>query len=93
MEYNDKHKRILNYISKLELPFIKTGFNIIHTMNFEVSKKQVDINTWFQMERNELIDFLKSRSANQEVEISSIDRKLLNAEIKLEESFYVHFLK
>lgn len=86
--YNQKEKEILSYLSKQDLSIKKVdSYSITKFINLQFSKIKID-DTWFEMNRAELIEFLKKR--NNE-DFSILDKELRNANIGFDEHFYVNF--
>ena len=87
-----KHQNILSYISKLQLPLKKRNNELyVAYFDFQVSLIQKELDSWFEMTKNELLDFLKSRSVDKEVDEALVNKKLHDAGITSEDTFYVHF--
>lgn len=91
MEYSEKQKRILRYIAELDLSKNTSGFNITYFIDFDISRISPNQETWFEMTKNELIDFLNSRHPNKEIDQNLINKKLHDAGINENEKFFIQF--
>lgn len=91
MEYSDKQKRIIKYIAGLDLQKNASGFSVTYFLNFDINRIAPNQETWFEMDKNELVDFLSSRHPNKEIDQNLINQKLHDAGISENESFFIHF--
>mgnify|MGYP003500905762 CR=1 FL=1 len=86
--YTKKEKEILSYLSKQNFPIRKDGnYSVTKFLNLQFSKTKKD-ETWFEINRSELVDFLKKRNNN---DFSLLDKNLIDAGINSSEVFYVSF--
>ncbi|MGH2664840.1 hypothetical protein [Flavobacterium sp.] len=87
--YSLKEKEILNYLSKqvLSRKNNNTIYSVTEHFSLKFSKIKVD-ETWFEMNRDELVVFLEKRNNR---DFSSLDKGLNDADINPEKNFYVNF--
>ncbi len=60
--YSPKEKEILSYLNKQDLSRrMDSSYSVTQFINLQFSKTKKD-NTWFEMDRSELVEFLRKRN-------------------------------